>query len=558
MIGHGLHFHQGTGSEWIKDWLWHLQGNRNSGTKDRLRHLKGSRNSRTKDRLRHLKGGRNSRMKGWIRRSLGKRGSLRTQILVNFWVAILPLILLVSGMLVNTYSIYQEYDSIVQDITRANQYNMTFKEDMDETMYLIVVGSIKWNNRTEREALGADNPYRQIDAARRQFQKLKTTVKDEKIQNNLNTILRLLDTLEKRVDDILHNVEQGGFYDENIYKFNTDITILTTLIQNAIQQYIYEEASEMEVVRQTIAGRVTIFLRVSLVILALIVLMNIILTHFLTKQIIDPIQSLYQATEAYARGDFTHKVESRATNELGTLAERFDRMGDEIRKLMRTNARKEREKETLEMKLLTAQINPHFLYNTLDTIVWLTEAKENEEAIRITNALSEFFRVSLSNGRDIVTIEEEERHIRSYLEIQQVRFQDVMEYEVDIPENLKGYAIPKMTLQPIVENALNHGIRHKRGKGLIRVSAQLRGDHILLTVEDTGAGMTRDQLDAYRQMLLTGEATMERMGHGFGVANVVRRLKIHYGAEVDLAVYSRVDEGTRLVISLPKKIPFVP
>ena len=163
-----------------------------------------------------------------------------------------------------------------------------------------------------------------------------------------------------------------------------------------------------------------------------------------------------------------------------------------------------------ELRVLQEQINPHFLYNTLDNIIWLAESKDTEQVVRMVSSLSSFFRTTLSKGREFITVKEEEQHIRSYLEIQQFRYRDILEYEIAIPEELYEYEIIKLTLQPLVENALYHGIKNKRGGGHIRVSGALCQDVMIFKVQDDGIGMTVRGLRRCAPCSATGSRSRSR------------------------------------------------
>lgn len=483
-----------------------------------------------------------------------KSKSIRTRVILSIWTVLVPMSLLLAVSLGYLYNFYRRYDGIVKNITQANEYNMTFKENLDSVMYHIIVASVDYKTKKGRESLGDKDPYTQIDNARRQFAQLREQTTDRDKAATLNRILRLLSTLEQRVDDIDANVKEGGHYDENIQMFNMDISIITQLIQDTIQQYIYESATEMENVRKEVNAHVIIFIRIMLVLFAVMLMLSLILSRYMTDKVIEPIDAMCEATEFYAAGDFSKKLEVKNENELDVLANSFNKMGDDIEKLIDAVGEEQKEKQSLEMKLLTAEINPHFLYNTLDTIVWLTEAGDDEEAVKILTYLSDFFRVSLSNGRDVITVGEEETHINSYLAIQKVRFSDVMDYEISIDEEIKGCQMVKMTLQPLVENAIYHGVRNQRKKGIIQVRGRAQGNYMIFTVADTGKGMTPGELDDFRQRLVTGEPAQGTEGHGFGVANVVSRLRLYYGKDMDISVRSYEGHGTEIKLVLPKSI----
>ena len=183
--------------------------------------------------------------------------------------------------------------------------------------------------------------------------------------------------------------------------------------------------------------------------------------------------------------------------------------------------------------------------NTLDTIIWLIEAGKTEEAEEMVTELSSFFRHSLSNGEDVVTLEDEEKQVRSYLQIQQFRYKDIMDYSIDIDPAIKGTRLPKLTIQPLVENALYHGVKLKRAKGMITVTGKKDGEDIIITVSDTGAGMTKDRLAELR----AGLSNRERVG--FGLSTVDERLKLFFGEKYGLSIDSTEGEGTDVTVRIP-------
>lgn len=210
-----------------------------------------------------------------------------------------------------------------------------------------------------------------------------------------------------------------------------------------------------------------------------------------------------------------------------------------------------------ETKLLQAQINPHFLYNTLDAIVWLAEAHKTEEVVHMVTALSSFFRTTLSKGKDFITVQEEKSHIQSYLEIQQFRYQDILDYSIEVGEELYEYMLPKLTLQPLVENALYHGIKNKRGKGMIRIIGEKSGDDMVFKVIDNGKGMTKEELGTLRENIR--RERQDTNVNSFGLTNVNQRIRHYYGEGYGLEFESRQNEGTEVTVKIKAEInqPFV-
>ena len=199
------------------------------------------------------------------------------------------------------------------------------------------------------------------------------------------------------------------------------------------------------------------------------------------------------------------------------------------------------------MLFRSAQINPHFLYNTMDTIIWLIEADRPQAAVEMVSNLSDFFRHSLSRGEDIIPLGEEEQHVRSYLQIQQARYKDILEYAVQIDAGLREARLPKLTLQPLVENALYHGIKRKRGRGCIRVTGQEDGDDVLLWITDDGAGMTEARLEELNRAMESGERL------GFGLAAVHERLRLLFGSPYGLTLSSQEGAGTTVTVRFPRR-----
>ena len=202
-----------------------------------------------------------------------------------------------------------------------------------------------------------------------------------------------------------------------------------------------------------------------------------------------------------------------------------------------------------EFELLQSQINPHFLYNTLDAIVWLAEAGEQKKVVSMVGSLSDFFRISLNQGQDILDVKEELQHVRSYLEIQQMRYQDILQYEICVPEELNHCQIPKITLQPLVENALYHGIKNKRGKGMIRIEGELDGEDCILLITDNGKGMTPERLEQVRKGIRNRKV---RETDIYGLYNVNERIRLNFGENYGITITSTYGEGTCVTVRLPQ------
>ena len=264
--------------------------------------------------------------------------------------------------------------------------------------------------------------------------------------------------------------------------------------------------------------------------------------------ILHPLKVLYRATEKVAEGDFDARATVNTHDEIAVLAHGFNNMADNIQTLVDKVKEDERKMRQLDLRLLQEQINPHFLYNTLDTIIWLIEGNEPDQAVNMVVTLSNFFRLVLSKGKEFISIKEEEQHISSYLEIQKMRYQDIMEYDIQIDKVLYEYQILKLTIQPLVENALYHGIKYKRAKGYIHINGEKDGNVIRIAVRDNGIGMEEDELEQLRDEIGHSGKEHEK---GFGLANVNERIRMYFGAEYGMEIQSKKGKGTIVEITIP-------
>lgn len=269
-----------------------------------------------------------------------------------------------------------------------------------------------------------------------------------------------------------------------------------------------------------------------------------VIAVIISTTITRPIKMLENTMHKVEEGDFNVKSEIVLNNEIGHLSKTFNVMISKIKLLMDNAVANEEEKRKSELRALQAQINPHFLYNTLDTIIWMSASGKNEEVVEMTSALAHLFRTSISKGDSLVTLENEIKNINSYLTIQKMRYKDKLSYHVDIPAELEGMMTPKLILQPIVENAVYHGIKLRPQGGEIRIEARSRDKLLVIAVEDSGVGMPKEQI---KQLFVPRDDSDRRIG----VINVNNRIKLCFGEEYGLHYDSDLDKGTRVEIWLP-------
>ena len=471
---------------------------------------------------------------------------MKKKILTLAAVVTLPFILLVMYLLASMASYSNTYDEIVSNMTVANNYNLNFKEEMDESLYKLVVGYVTLDTIETDTSL--KNPYTLIDELRSEFTRLTAITTESESKLWLESLLRNIDTLEKRVDDIVDSISAGGRYNENIEKLDNNIYILTELIQDDIQYYIYYQTRYMDKVTDTLQDQIRRFMVVCSVLIGVLIIVVAVSAVMIVSGIIQPISQLNQATEKIAQGDFNARAQADSEDEVAELAVSFNKMAGSMQSLIDKVKEDERKMRKADLRLLQEQIQPHFLYNTLDTIVWLIESNEPDEAVTMVVTLSDFFREILSKGKEFISIKEEEKHISSYLQIQEMRYRDILEYDIQLDQVIYKYQILKLTLQPVVENALYHGIKYKRAKGCIHIHGEKEGDIIRLTVRDDGVGMDEEELEQLRQQI---EKPCQETEKGFGLANVNERIHMYFGPEYGMKIQSQKGKGTTVEIVIP-------
>lgn len=478
--------------------------------------------------------------------------SIRRRLYIMGAIFLIPMIMITCFFLYTLNRFCKSYDDIVQNVTLANRYNTVFKPEMDAVMYQMVINAVSKED-TQAE-LNLESPDSMIAGAKNTFLLLSSTSTSNRAKNQLKIIGKLLNTLQKNVNNIDDNILEDGTYDENVSMLENDIYILTELIQENISKYIYFEAANMENIRDEMENEKNRVMVMSGIIIGTIVIFVTVQSYLISVSITEPIKQLVHATEQVGKGNFEviSYTDEGEENEIIRLNTSFNKMTKRIGDLVESIRTEQENSKNLELKLLQSQINPHFLYNTLDNIVWLSEDDRKEDVAGLVTSLSQFFRTTLSGGKDFITIAAEISHIDAYLQIQSFRYRDILSYDILVSDKFDGYKIIKMTLQPIVENALYHGIKNKRSGGKITIDAVDLGENIKIIVSDNGMGMTEEQLQQCRD-LVDGKADPDENNGGFGMANVAERLRLNYGDTYGIKIFSNYGEGTRVEVVIPKQ-----
>ncbi len=468
----------------------------------------------------------------------------------NVLVTILPAMGTVIVLLIITlFPISSRYPAVLLNANTAADFNKEFKAMLDAGMYNHVI-------RPRSAASAEDLPMDILDDAENVLRRLETTTTLTDNRWRIQSMLDMCDNLRRYMQEIA--LEES--YDQRMNLLERNIrgeTGLTMLIESYMHAYIGDEVRELARLQGQIKAQVAVLSSVTAVGVLILSAVIVLYSIRVVKRITEPISVLSRKAQQFGSGDFTpNPVETHIT-ELQTLDTGFNDMACRVEALMTKQVEDQRSLHRAELELLQAQINPHFLYNTLDSIAILAESDRGEDVVTMVTSLSTFFRNSLNKGEDLLTLGAECAQVQSYLEIQQIRYSDILQYEISIPRELMDCMVPKLILQPLVENALYHGIKNRRGMGMITVtgeeikSGSSGGSDLLLKVTDNGAGMNEEQVRELQSGIYEDKHT------GLGLVNVHKRIRLYCdgspaGSEpYGLSFESCVGKGSTVSVLLP-------
>ena len=467
------------------------------------------------------------------------RSSLATKIRYSYLFLLVPLLIFLVFTFYNLWDMNHNYEDMVNSTVVASEFSLDFKKDFDYETYLLIVG----NKTMEESKLDS-----MIEEAERIVAGLEEITEAEANIARLDSVNKYLSNLRIYVDRIEENLQKESRYEDNMEIWENDVQIVTSLVGDTMSQYIYYEVKGIQQSRAAYQAFFMNMIRFSLLGMGIVLILVIILSYYIPRSITMPITRISKVTDQVAKGNLSVRAAAESGAEARMLSDSLNAMIDKINELLDQVTTEQVRLRKAEFELLQAQINPHFLYNTLDTIVWLAEAGDQKRVVSMVGNLSDFFRTSLNQGKDIISIREELAHVRSYLEIQQVRYQDILRYEITVPEDLYEYKIPKITIQPLVENALYHGIKNKRGQGTITVTGKRNENGFVLYVRDNGIGMTQERLKEVRAGIQKLSYTGKEI---YGLYNVNERIRLNFGETYGISIESTYGEGTCVSISLP-------
>ena len=347
-----------------------------------------------------------------------------------------------------------------------------------------------------------------------------------------------------QIIDLTEQIERSAYFDGNHY-FTVETSALTG----------------WHIVNVTYKRDITTdwrFVQLSYAAIGLVLFIIVgIFTNQISSGITRPVRKLQNIMKSVEYGEFHQAGEIEATDEIRELAREYDIMVSRISELVEENTREQELKRKSDLKALQAQINPHFLYNTLDSIIWMGEMGQNREVVQMTSALSKLFRISISKGRELISITEEIAHVQSYLTIQEMRYRDKFRYLIDIDPDIHDMQILKITLQPLVENSIYHGIKEVEHQGFISITGRKNGEDLVFEVCDNGRGMDKKKLNSLIEAVTAlpeDQDSLDLNRQGMGVRNVHERIRLYFGNDYGLSFESSLGEGTVITVRIPANI----
>jgi two-component system sensor histidine kinase YesM len=467
--------------------------------------------------------------------------SIRAKILLALAMVILMMGLINAVLLVQMLNYNRQYDAIISNITTANSISGNIKPDIDTAMWNIVAGKTDFSQGKQ---------FQIIDEVNSKLQWMTDHAASAESKIKLEVINRTMKTLTHYVDLMGEQIVQGSTVASN-EAILENIRGVSSVVEAVVQDYVLFEVNQADRQYRVMSQGFAQWAVFALALLLAAIGFSVIAAWAISRSIYIPIKRLHDVTTTITKNDLQALVNRDNVDEITELGMSFNIMIGKIRELLDAKLKEQEDLKKAELRALQAQINPHFLYNTLDTIIWMAEAQKTGQVIEIVSALSSFFRLSLSKGRDWITIEEELERTRSYLTIQKMRYRDILDFKIEADEEVLANTILKLILQPLVENALYHGIKNKRGGGMIIVRARQNNENeVLLEVEDNGIGLTPEKLEQLLAELNDDSGEM-KLESGFAIGNVNKRIRLYYGRQYGLSLRSEYNTGTCAILVIP-------
>ena len=461
------------------------------------------------------------------------RGRITLSIVVVLLLMLIPAIAAIGMM--TSYS--HQYHDVITRMDKISSLSPVISDHLLGEMWSIVAGRVTFDEGDQ---------YKTLDKVCQEMDELISA--DSASQLEMTVARRTMDTLRRYIENLGVQMLAGSTVDQDeqtLIEIRNVGSLVVDMLGDAISAEIDASMAASNQLQRVV--RLTLFIELCLLLVALT--FAFIAQKSLGRAIGQPIEQLRDFAGMIAGGHLDVRAPEPGVSELSKLTGSLNTMAAKLSELIEENKREQENLKKSEMRALQAQIAPHFLYNTLDAIIWLAEARKTSEVIVVTRALSNFFRISLSGGQDWITIRQEVDHLEGYLTIQKVRYRDILDYDIQVDESLYNLYILKLVIQPLVENAIYHGIKNRRGGGKLWVTVERRDENLSVRVSDNGAGMPEDRLRMVRQAFDdTGAPDAES---GYGLYSVDKRLKLYYNQPEGLKVSSAQGEGTSIEFSVP-------
>lgn len=441
------------------------------------------------------------------------------------------------------------YDRIIANASLANQLRYIAKVEIQDEIWDIVAGLIPFNDGRQYFML------REVRVGIAEMQ--KSSAKTGATKELLSVASRTEKTLEKYVSLLETQMTNNASVADN-QDVMEQIRIVSSLLDDTLQKFIMSEIESASRVNSQIHQASMCLSIIQIIVSLLALIIAVYASTALYRIIRKPISDMEMHSSKIAKGELSARVERPNVLELDHLAANLNVMAVRIQELLNENIKEQKNLQKAEMRTLQAQITPHFLYNTFDTIIWLAEAEETEEVIEVTKAFSQFFRISLSKGHDWITVDQELEHVKSYLTIQKIRYANILSYSIEVDEGIGSVPMLKLLLQPLVENAIYHGIKNKRGRGNISLVARkidafgMKDGGIYFSVSDDGIGFTPERLtEVWAELHQKTDTENLKV---YGLYNVNKRLGLYYDKKVSLFIESEYGKGTRISFTIPVNV----
>ena len=443
-------------------------------------------------------------------------------------------VLLLTPAIVQNVTAYQQtqlYGEILNNIIYANQLNVDVVDNIEPVLWNIVAG---------KESFESSGMWSMMADIRSRMLEIRNNTDSVENRGVMEMSIRALQILENYMLRLNLQIQERYPVVENEMLLE-DIRVCIAGIDDLLREFSSKQVEEAAIQNQIMTRQSNLSFMFNISLIIVVVVAGGLTFWYISRSLMNPIEKLLKMSNKISEGDFSSRAELSSSDEFNDLAAGMNIMSEKIELLLEQSIEEQKQLQMMEHKILQAQIKPHFLYNTLDAIIWAAEADNMTDVVTLVASLSTFFRISLSHGIDYIPVHDEIEHVRNYLIIQQIRYSDVLTYEINVDKDIENKKMLKLLLQPIVENSLYHGIKNTRERGKITVSARKENGKIRFTVTDNGLGMTKETLDQllYDIHLGSGEK-------GYGLFNVNRRLKLYYGSSEGIEIKSEYKKGTEV------------